>query len=169
MTLPLSSIHVSYHQRAVAPAILSPLGPLSLRHLTPTLLGGVSFIFNRAIPKTTYPSTGGSGRGACPPVPPPPPPSPRSPGLGGGPINQGPLSFSHGGEGPSDPPPPRLGLAVSNLALPLTNPLPSSASSTRLNHILTSYTGQFSSRSKSLALPSSPPSSSRPPSGGNPS
>jgi len=77
----------------LCPIILSPLGPLSLRHLNPTPLGGVSFLFNRAIPKTIYPTTGGSGRGACPPVPPLPPPLPAARDWGGGPTNQGPLSF----------------------------------------------------------------------------
>jgi len=111
----------------LCPIILSPLGPLSLRHLNPTPLGGVSFplslrhlnptplggvsfLFNRAIPKTIYPTTGGSGRGACPPVPPLPPPLSPQPGIGGGTHQSGsPLFSLHGGAGPSDPPRPARG------------------------------------------------------------
>jgi len=90
-------------------------------------------------PSLKSPTHPGGGRGAGPalPYPPHPPPLPAAWDLGGGTHQAGSPLFLSWWRGSLGPPPPRLGLAVSILALPLTNPLLSSASSTCLNHDLT--------------------------------
>jgi len=101
---PSSSSHVLITSRLWPLPFSALWGPLSFSHLPPLYhVGPPPSSIGPPIKSPSHPR-GGRGAGHALPYPPTLPPSSRILGLGGGgPINPGPLSFSHGGEGPSAP------------------------------------------------------------------